>query len=385
MYLVDNDQGERFALKLVSSSGANRQKLRRFKNEIEFCKKSNHENIIKITDSGFVAQENRKLPFYVMPVYETSLRGVIPSLEDDQKLLVYSMVLDAVEAAHLKSVWHRDLKPENILCSHDANTLVLADFGIAHFEESELHTAVETKHSDRLANFRYAAPEQRERGAEVNHRCDIYALGLLLNELFTRTIPQGSSYQTIGDVNADYAYLDNIVDAMIRQDPTQRLSEIREVKQELIAHRNSFIALQELDVASNRVIKDNEIPEFEDVALNSIDYEDGVLTLNLNRTVPEGWEHDFKNPNGNWTAVMGHGPETFMFAGDAAKKSVEPDQQLIQRLVDHFKDYLSAANQQFVRRMEQNKIQIRRQKEKELAEEIATAKIRSKILSGVRI
>jgi serine/threonine protein kinase len=57
-------------------------------------------------------------------------------------------------------VSHRDLKPENILVSTAAD-LVVADFGAAHFAEELLHTAVKTGDAERLANFRYAAPEQR--------------------------------------------------------------------------------------------------------------------------------------------------------------------------------------------------------------------------------
>ena len=69
-----------------------------------------------------------------------------------------------MEAAHLKKVVHRDLKPENFLYSSSQNRIVVADFGIARFQEEELYTAVETKAEDRLANFQYASPEQRKRG-----------------------------------------------------------------------------------------------------------------------------------------------------------------------------------------------------------------------------
>jgi eukaryotic-like serine/threonine-protein kinase len=74
-------------------------------------------------------------------------------------------------------VFHRDLKPENILYDRNADRLVVADFGIAHFEEDQLLTAVETKDRERLANFKYAAPEQGIRGRPVDHRADIFAFG----------------------------------------------------------------------------------------------------------------------------------------------------------------------------------------------------------------
>ena len=61
--------------------------------------------------------------------------------------------------------------------------LVVADFGIADFTAEELLTIVVTQPTERLANFLYSAPEQRVRGAPVDHRADIYSIGLILNEM----------------------------------------------------------------------------------------------------------------------------------------------------------------------------------------------------------
>ena len=85
-------------------------------------------------------------------------------LKKDHILPLFSQLLNGVEAAHLRKVIHRDLKPENILYDPRGNRVIVADFGIAQFQEEELYTAVETKAEDRLANFQYAAPEQRKRG-----------------------------------------------------------------------------------------------------------------------------------------------------------------------------------------------------------------------------
>jgi serine/threonine protein kinase len=80
----------------------------------------------------------------------------------------FSQLLDGVEAAHLQQVVHRDLKPENVLHDTKSDQLTVADFGIAQFEEEELYTLIETTPNRRLANFQYAAPEQRNRGAAVD-------------------------------------------------------------------------------------------------------------------------------------------------------------------------------------------------------------------------
>ena len=76
---------------------------------------------------------------------------------------------------------------------------------------------METKATAKMANLGYAAPEQRMRGTEIDHRADIYALGLMLNEMFTALVPHGAGYKTIGAVAANYSYLDPIVERMIQQ------------------------------------------------------------------------------------------------------------------------------------------------------------------------
>ncbi|OGG46346.1 MAG: hypothetical protein A3F84_13460 [Candidatus Handelsmanbacteria bacterium RIFCSPLOWO2_12_FULL_64_10] len=80
-----------------------------------------------------------------MTRYPQTLRGVIgKKLEPSQTLAIFSKILDGVEAAHMCQVWHRDIKPENILCDESAQSVVIADFGIAHFAPDLQETEVVT-------------------------------------------------------------------------------------------------------------------------------------------------------------------------------------------------------------------------------------------------
>ena len=181
VFAVKDSAGAAYALKCLFPHLVTTQKRKRFKNEIDFCSKQRQPNLIQVIDFGLVAWEGAKVPFYVMPLLPMTLRRLLDQkLPSTRVLPLFSQVLDGVEAAHKLGVTHRDLKPENILYDTEHDRLLIADFGIAHFEEEIIATAVETKAADKLLNIRYSAPEQREKGAPVDLRADIFALGLIL-------------------------------------------------------------------------------------------------------------------------------------------------------------------------------------------------------------
>lgn len=216
-------QGNEYAVKFINSDNAN--KIARFRNEIEFCKASNHKNIIKLIADG---EQNGK-PYYVMPLYPQTFKDLIDKEKDADVLISFILKLcGALKHIHNKRIFHRDIKPENILISN--KDLVLADFGIAHFKDFKL-----TKKGDLLANRNYAAPEQKEKNDadSITEAADIFALGLIINECFTKQNPSGSDFKLIADSHPLYADLDNLVANMIKQNPDDRLnidSIITEIK-----------------------------------------------------------------------------------------------------------------------------------------------------------
>ena len=154
-----------------------------------------------------------------MNYYPETLRILIDKKIENEKILqLFSLILDGIEAAHFQGIYHRDIKPENILYNSLINELVIADFGIAHFNEDFLLTAIETNHSSKLANLRYSSPEQRVKGGTVNHKSDIYSLGLILHEMFTNDVPQGVGFKKISSNSQNYSYLDSIIEKMIQHD-----------------------------------------------------------------------------------------------------------------------------------------------------------------------
>lgn len=189
VYAAKAGDGTAVAVKLLAEDRASKDKRSRFKNEIAFLEKNKHGSIVMVLDYGLLQSKPLSGPFYVMPRYDTSLRGLMrEGISPDSVLPLFSQLLDGVEAAHLQGVVHRDLKPENVLYQRTSRTLAIADFGIARFTEDLLATWVETAPAQRMANFQYAAPEQRVQGQNVGVPADMYALGLMLNELFTGVV-----------------------------------------------------------------------------------------------------------------------------------------------------------------------------------------------------
>jgi serine/threonine protein kinase len=222
--------GKPVAVKVLAQDRVNSDKRRRFKNEVSFLAKNKHANIVTVLDHGLATRGKSPVPFYVMRRYDESLRdsmrgGVLPS----DVLKLFSQILDGVEAAHLQGVIHRDLKPENVLVDTKLCSLAVADFGTARFTE-DLVSTVQTAPGQRLANFQYAAPEQRTPGKAVGVTADIYALGLILNEMFTGNVPHGTDFKLIRAPAPEFTFLDEIVAKMLRQVPEDRPASVEDVK-----------------------------------------------------------------------------------------------------------------------------------------------------------
>ena len=385
VYRASDSDGQFYAVKLLDARWTT-AKRKRFKNEIEFCSRNKHPNIVSVIDRGTYSNDGQSSVFYVMPLYSGSFRKLLNrGIQPDKAVMYFSQILNGVEAAHLLGVVHRDLKPENILLDEGNDQLLIADFGIAQFQEEELFTAVETKESDRLANFQYAAPEQRARGGHVDHRTDIYALGLILHEMFTGEVISGTEYRTIANVSPDYAYLDDIVSQMIRQDLETRLPSIEAVKQRLIAHKNSFVTQQRISELKGKVVPASEIDDpliADPPRLIGFDWEDGVLTLVLSCSVNKKWIWALENM-GSYSSLWGKDPSSFRFLGNSA--SVPATEQQVQSVIDYFKGWLPQANAVYEREIAREQEAAEEQRRKFLEEDIRKEEARKRVLENVRI
>lgn len=215
---------KQYAIKIAKHSPLPKTKLKRFKNEISFIKKSNCPQIIKYIDDGEV-KFDKKYYFLVMPLLDCSFKDILAdnSCSIEEKISYFLDVCKGCEYAHSKGIIHRDIKPENILIDKKSHRACLSDFGIAHFKnDSPL-----TKPKDKLANFSYASPEQREfRNEDIGTWSDIYSLGLILNEIFTHELANGDNYKKIVSVAPKFFEFDKLVSSMLRQSTKERTSHV---------------------------------------------------------------------------------------------------------------------------------------------------------------
>ena len=157
------------------------RELKRFLREIDTQSVLNHNGIVAVLDHG----EADGRPWYAMRLAEGSLRDLLVmnpgGMPEDQSIVLFADVLEAVVFAHREGAIHRDIKPENILLYGD-NEPALSDFGLVR----RLHSGSSTiTVADGLGSMKYAAPEQLEDGHVVDERADIYSLGCVLFEMLT--------------------------------------------------------------------------------------------------------------------------------------------------------------------------------------------------------
>ena len=342
------------ALKVLAEERASADKRARFKNELFFLLRNKHCNIVTVLDHGVARGGAIDGPFYVMRRYQSSLRQLIRDpISPESVLPLFSQILDGVEAAHVQNVVHRDLKPENILYDSDSGTLAIADFGIARFTEDVVATLVETAPAQRLANFQYAAPEQRSPGQLVGVPADLYALGLILNEMFTGAVPHGTEYRLISSVSKELGFLDEIVERILRQSPQDRPGSIAEVKGLIQRYQTEAVTLQRLSRIDATVIPTHEIDEplaYEPPRLVDADWDGRRLTFTLDREVSRDWVAALCRM-GSHSAVWGKGPETFSFQGNQA--FIDAQEHEVQPVIDHFKNWLPVATRTLKNLLEQ--------------------------------
>ena len=178
--------GRQVVVKVLPPELAADVNAERFRREIQLCAKLQHPHIVPLLSAG----EGADFLYYTMPFIEgQSLRQRLTAagpLAVGETLRILREVLQALSYAHRRGVAHRDIKPENILLGEGG--AVVADFGVAKALDASASTSITTA-GFAVGTPAYMAPEQVAGSKTLDHRADIYAVGIVAYEMLAGRPP----------------------------------------------------------------------------------------------------------------------------------------------------------------------------------------------------
>ena len=202
----------------------------RFNREARALARLQHPRIVTVHDFGVAGGMHYLLMEYVDG---PNLRQVQRTgrLAPAQALRIVPEICEALQFAHDRGIVHRDIKPENLLLDRDGH-IKITDFGIAKMMGPDAETTSLTGAVDVIGTPHYMAPEQIEKPADVDHRADIYSLGVVFYELLTGELPLGRFAAPSSRVQVDVR-LDEVVLRSLEKEPAKRYQQVSQVKTRL--------------------------------------------------------------------------------------------------------------------------------------------------------
>jgi serine/threonine protein kinase len=190
--------------------------------------KLHNPRIVSVFDFG---QTKENLYYFIMEFVDgTDLRHVIQSggLSPKESLALVPQICEALQFAHEEGIVHRDIKPENILIDKKGRVKI-SDFGLAKLLDKPATANTLTAAGHTMGTPHYMAPEQIEHPGQVDHRADIYSLGVVFYEMLTGELPIGKFAPPSQKVQVDVR-LDNVVLRTLEKEPERRYQHASEVK-----------------------------------------------------------------------------------------------------------------------------------------------------------
>jgi serine/threonine protein kinase len=199
----------------------------RFSREARALARLSHAHIVAVHDFGRAGNFH----YFIMEYVEgANLRQIerAGKLSPREALQIIPQICEALQYAHDEGIVHRDIKPENILLDKKGRVKI-ADFGLAKLLGQDGPGDPMTEAGLVMGTPQYMAPEQIERPLEVDHRADIYSLGVVFYEMLTGELPLGKFAIPSQKASVD-TRLDEVVMRALEKEPRQRYQQASEVK-----------------------------------------------------------------------------------------------------------------------------------------------------------
>jgi predicted Ser/Thr protein kinase len=199
----------------------------RFAREARALARLNHPNIVGVYDFGRAGG----LHYFIMEYVDgLNLRELKHGgrLSPPEAMRIIPQMCDALQFAHDEGIVHRDIKPENVMVDKRGRVKI-TDFGLAKLLGREPESPRLTGAADVMGTPHYMAPEQVDQPQAVDHRADIYSLGVVFYELLTGELPLGKFAPPSRKVEVDVR-LDEVVLHTLEREPDRRYQHASQVK-----------------------------------------------------------------------------------------------------------------------------------------------------------
>jgi predicted Ser/Thr protein kinase len=207
--------------------GADPAFAERFTREARALAKLSHQNIVSVFDFG---QADGQYYFIMEYVDGANLRSLVETggLKPEEALAIVPQICEALQFAHDEGIVHRDIKPENILVDKHGRVRI-ADFGLAKLLGKAPGENILTGTHQAMGTLHYMAPEQMRGAGSVDHRADIFSLGVVFYEMLTGQLPIGKFEPPSKKVHVDVR-LDEVVLRSLEAEPGRRYQRASDVK-----------------------------------------------------------------------------------------------------------------------------------------------------------
>jgi len=241
--VLDKDIKEKVALKLLSPEIASDETtIERFSNELKFARKISHRNVCRMYDLGKEEGTHYITMEFVPGEDLKRLVRKVGQLSAGKAIFIAKQMCEGLTEAHRLGVVHRDLKPQNVMVDEEGNARIM-DFGIAR----SLKAKGVTGSGVMIGTPEYMSPEQAE-VKEVDHRSDIYSLGVIIYEMVTGQAPfEGETPLSIAmkhksqaprdpkEINAQISeVLSSVILRCMEKDRDKRYQNVEDILSELI-------------------------------------------------------------------------------------------------------------------------------------------------------
>lgn len=207
---------------------------------------------------GELQEKDFIIPFTIMPYLPKTLKNYRKGLGSNFNFQnfenIFNCLLNNIEKIHQYNIIHRDIKPENIFIA--GNNLLIGDFDISKFNDTNHIKLIDTRSGERLANYAFSAPEQSDSTlGKVSNASDWFAFGQVLYWLITQSTIKGQNPVQVKEIDKSWFKYNDLINKLTSQNPQERLSSKGDIEIFLKKNDESIKQFEQ----ENNIIRSNEI------------------------------------------------------------------------------------------------------------------------------